>query len=253
MLLLPQACSPQQLTNLLAASPVNASSWALTLCRCFAFERSAAALLLYNTSQAGPHAPLLHPTSSPAPPPTSAPSSTPTAAASSAGSKTDTQQQPGLMHTFSDISPHQQQAATVATTTPATAAALPLSSASAFSPPHAAESDAGQPSSQDRSQTAQRAAAKPEAREHSCSPDVAFVLLPRMQMGMTHIATAACYTAVANVARTMAKSAVAADQSNAASAGKIMGWTGFCSHACHLCCSLRHTSSQWSKAPMGWL
>ena len=42
-------------------------------------------------------------------------------------------------------------------------------------------------------------------------------------MGMTHIATAACYTAVASVARTLAKSAVAADQTNAISAGKIMG------------------------------
>jgi len=221
--LLPQACSPQQLTNLLAASPVNASSWASTLCRCFAFERSAAALLLYNTPQAGPHAPLLHPTSGPSPPPTSAPSAIPAAAASSAGSTADTQQQPGLMHTLSDISTYQQQAATVATTTPATAATLPLSSATAFSPPNAAKSDAYQNSSQDSSQTAQRAAAKPEAHDHSGSPDVAFVLLPRMQMGMTHIATAACYTAVANVARTLAKSAVATDQSNAASAGKMMG------------------------------
>ncbi|KAL0049229.1 hypothetical protein WJX82_009193 [Trebouxia sp. C0006] len=214
-----QACSPEQLTNLLVASPVNASSWALTLCRCFAFERSAAALLLYNTSQAGPHAPLLHPISSPSPSPKSAPSSTPTAAASSAGSTTDTQQQPGLMHTLSDISTYQQQTATTVTTTPATAATQPLPSATAFSPPNAAASDAYQHSSQDRSHTAQRAAATPEARDHSGSADVAFVLLPRMQMGMTHIATAACYTAVASVARTLAKSAVAADQTNAISAG----------------------------------
>ncbi|DBA77508.1 hypothetical protein WJX77_009976 [Trebouxia sp. C0004] len=204
-----QACSPQQLTSLLVTRPVNASSWASTLCRCFAFERSTAALLLYNTSQAGPHAPLLHPTSGPSPSPTSDPSLAPTAAASSAGSTTDTQQQPGLMHTLSDISTHQQQAATVGTTPPAITATLPLPSATASSLPNAAEPDANQ--HPDSSQAAQRAAAKPEARDHSGSPDMAFVLLPRMQMGMSHIASAACYTAVANVARTLAKSAVAAD------------------------------------------
>lgn len=129
------------------------------------------------------------------------------------------------MHTLSDISTYQQQTATTVTTTPTTAATQPLPSATAFSPPNAAASDAYQHSSQDRSHTAQRAAATPEARDHSGSADVAFVLLPRMQMGMTHIATAACYTALANVAHTLAKSAVAADQTNAASAGKIMGWT----------------------------
>jgi len=127
------------------------------------------------------------------------------------------------MHTLSDISTYQQQTATTVTTTPATAATQPLPSATAFSPPNAAASDAYQHSSQDRSHTAQRAAATPEARDHSGSADVAFVLLPRMQMGMTHIATAACYTAVANVARTLAKSAVAADRTNATSAGKISG------------------------------
>ena len=155
------------------------------------------------------------------------------------------------MHTLSDISTYQQQAATVATTTPATAATLPVPSATAFSPPTAAASNACQHSSRDSSQTAQRATAKPEARDHSGSPDLAFVLQPRMQMGMTHIATAACYTAVANVARTLAKSAVAADQTNAMSAGTIMGWTQSCSHACHLCCFLRHASIQLSKGTNG--
>ncbi|DBA68248.1 TPA: hypothetical protein ACH3X2_013864 [Trebouxia sp. C0005] len=209
-----QACSPQQLTNLLVASPVNASSWASTLCRCFAFERSAAALLLYNTSQAGPHAPLLHPTSSLSPPPTPAPFPTPTAAASSAGSTTDTRQQPSSTHALSE-----QQAATATTTTSVTAATLPLPSATASSPLKVTESDAHRHSSQDSSQTAKRGAANLEACDHSGSLDAAFVLLPRMQLGMTHIATAACYTAVANVARTLAKSAVAADQSNTISAG----------------------------------
>ena len=228
-----QACSAHQLTNLLVKSQVIATSWASTLCRCFAFERSAAALLLYNTSQAGAHAALV--------PRTPPPSGTTPPAASRAGTPTDSQDSPDASYILNNTSTSEQQPAVTSppgatavqpqTMTPPPAT-TPSQTPSASIPPSSgpvssshnchdssnrscAHQDLGQSSTHD----AQQATTRPEAQDQSGSTDVAAVLLPRMPMGLTHITSAACYTAVANVARALARSAAAADQ--ATSSGKV--------------------------------
>lgn len=227
-----QACSAHQLTNLLVKSQVSATSWASTLCRCFAFERSAAALLLYNTSQAGAHVALV--------PRTPPPSGTTPPSATRAGTPTDSQQRPDASYILDHTSTSEQQPAVtsppVATavlpqtmtpppvTTPSQTptAPIPPSSGSVSSSHNCHDSStrshAHQDSGQSTTNDAQQAATRPEAQDQSGSTDVAAVLLPRMPMGLTHIRSAACYTAVANVARALARSAAAADQ--AALSGK---------------------------------
>ena len=231
-----QACSPQQLAKLLMQSP-GTLDWAATICRCFALERSAAAVLLYNTSQAGPHVALGVSTSS-YPTPSSTASDPPAQAALQ-------QQQPQLCQNGSTDEPqHPQQytshsvaAADNATVTndaaadnatglrhPSAARSSNDTAHASISPQKALDNRYSPDSTQTPVQRAmqapeQRASAQAAARDQSSSPDVAAVLLPRMQLGLKNITGVTTYTAVAGVARQLAVSAQAADQVKATFAG----------------------------------
>ena len=188
-----QACSQQQLTSVLLNSPVSAASWAPTLCRCFAFERSAAALLMYNTSQAGPHAALGRPQL--------------TCSA--------TPNHPNNNH------PHGPHQTAPATDTYGSNQSLTSQPASALLPEAAASEQsetraggiAGSPTPLPTStptQPAQPASATAGASHESDGIELATVVLPRMPLGLKHITSGTAYTAVANVARALGKCSVAA-------------------------------------------
>lgn len=187
-----QACSQQQLTSVLLNSPLVAASWAPTLCRCFAFERSAAALLMYNTSQAGPHASLGGPGLGP---------STPT-------------QPPNKDHFHES---HQKAAATE--TYGANQSFRPDKPTSISPSSESTESEqakareggaAGNPNPTPNpipypgpTPSTQPAPAVTGASDDSIQ--LASVVLPRMPLGLKHITTPTAYTAVADVARALGR------------------------------------------------
>ena len=194
------------MTSLLVHSPITAASWATTLCQCFAFQRSSAALLLHQTSQAGPHALLPHRFPTPS-------SRTASLAAAQAAS---------LQQSADGTCTADQQP-----TSTGSAAASTLNQTSSCQHNSAPLQDR-QDASQSSTGRAHSATAEPEATDEASSADVVTVLLPRMPMGLSHITAPACYAAVANVARTMAKAAHKADQANVTSSGEPAGDRAYC-------------------------
>lgn len=205
-----QACSQQQLTTLLLNSPVSAASWAPTLCRCFAFERSAAALLMYNTSQAGPHTavtrPQLTPSTSPQHP-----------------SSNNLPHAPH--HTalgLNPCEPTQSDSDGAASSPPPEPVARECSETSAGDPDdrtqaggaHAGRTQAG------RTYPSKQASAAAGASDESDGRvELATVVLPRMPLGLKHITSSTAYTAVANVARALGRCSMAAGRESPAHSG----------------------------------
>lgn len=194
-----QACSQQQLTGVLLNSPLSAASWAPTLCRCFAFEHSAAALLMYNTSQAGPHASLrgaqLAPTT-----PTQAPNKDHPRESHQTAAATETYgaNQSARPDKPTSISPSSEPTESEqAEAREGGAAGSPNPSPTLNPIPHLAPTP-----------SAQQAPAITGASDDSIQ--LASVLLPRMPMGLKHITTPTAYTAVANVARSLGRCSGAA-------------------------------------------
>lgn len=208
-----QACPASKLTALLALGPSSAACWTATLCRCFAFERSAAALLMHNTSRAGPHALL-------APPPVH----------DSSASKLVTQGLTGLqgLQAQAEDSGHlPQQSATPQTQLgssdqrePATATGTGIETkiretgtgrgteATGNTPDlRPEESATGRVTYHSQQAEQISAAAFPSATQSDA------VMLPRMALGLTHITSQATYNAVAGVARTLGHATAVADLS----------------------------------------
>ena len=193
-----QAWSQQRLTSLLVNNPVSAACWAPTLCRSFAFERSAAALMMYNTSQAGAHASLLRPQLNPSTPPKD-------------GSANHA------------LTSHQQAQPTVNT-----ARLKPNVDKPAADPslPQATTSDISQASAKDSLgngvHNAQQSSANPGSATsgEDGGAELATLLLPRMPLGLTYMTNASTYTAVANVARTLGRSSLPASAAKPAHSGQ---------------------------------
>ena len=217
------------------------TSWATTICRCFAFERSAAALLLHNTAQAGPHAALKFAPSVPA------------VFHQSTAHQTDGKQS----HQKDSVDPASkpQQGATylhaaaegseftvtagassLNSTVSASGAGPHLSSTGSRAPtgvvksgPHASPEAQGiNDAPISSTESTQRASAQAAARDQSSGPDTTAVLLPRMHLGLRYIAASTTYRAVASVARQLAASAQATDQNKDTFAGDAH-WSTSCS------------------------
>ena len=193
-----QACSQQQLTRLLVNSPVSAASWAPTLCRSFAFERSAAALLMYNTSQAGPHA---APMRSQLDPFTSHKDQPANHALTS-----NQQAQPTA--DVAQNKPHVDKAADPS---------LPQAAASRIS------EAPGEDSLGKGVQAPQQSSANIQSSGKDVGAELATVLLPRMPLGLKFITAPSTYTAVANVARTLGRSSLPASAAQPAQSGQLCG------------------------------
>ena len=182
-------------------SSVSSASWASTLCRCFAFERSAAALLLYNTSQAGPHAALT--------PQRRPPDPRPTAASMSDEAQADSLRQPtcnspmAAATCLADPPPVITSSCRGTASPPDTAASPPPTAVPASAPAPAQTHGQGEGTPQARG--ASRHGVTTSSAEASRQAQLATVLLPRMQMGLVHITAPATYVAVASAARTLAR------------------------------------------------
>ncbi|KAL3144083.1 hypothetical protein ABBQ32_003877 [Trebouxia sp. C0010 RCD-2024] len=190
------ACSQQQLTTLLLNSPVSAASWAPTLCRCFAFERSAAALLMYNTSQAGPHTAMARPQLTPSTSPQHPSSNNPPHAPHHTALGPD------------PCEPRQSVSDAAASSLPPEPVARECSKTSAADPVgriQAGRTQAG------RTYPSKQASAATEASDDSGGQfELATVVLPRMPLGLKHITTSTAFTAMANVARALGRCSMAA-------------------------------------------
>lgn len=195
-----QACPSSKLAALLALGPCSAACWATMLCRCFAFERSAATLLMHNTSRAGPHLVLgtkpVHnsDTNSLTKPVHDSdinshmrPATLDSAAHQMHGQhKLDS---PSRQHSMSQ--PHAQG--------PCQAPAR-----TSDCPPASATAEVVGTDERQSGQLSNQAVPLDEAQLES-------VLLPRMQLGLTHVTSQATYAAVAGVARTLGQAAAVAD------------------------------------------
>lgn len=183
-----QACPSSKLAALLALGPCSAACWAGTLCRSFAFERSAATLLMHNTSRAGPHLVLgtkpVHEsdTNSPVRPAT---------LDSTAHQMQGQHKLDSRSRRHSESQPNAQDPCQP----PARTSDCPPASATA----EVVGTEGQQPG-----QLSNQAVPLDEAQLES-------VLLPRMQLGLTHITSQATYAAVAGVARTLGQAAAIGD------------------------------------------
>ena len=231
-----QACTQQQLTDLLVNRPSMVVSWAPTLCRCFAFERSAAALLMYNTSQAGPHAAVTRPMLDSSTTPCINPSINPSADSQGHDSKPA-------------CPPHHQQAPSAGVVCAQPTAQT--DSRTDVQPPEASANDLHEP----RSPSGAASSSKDGVRQAPASTSTSILnqgaelgtsVLPRMPLGLKHITAAATYTAVAKVARTLGNSSLAAAGHESSSHSKC--FLGFeivyppLAGGHHLCCALRGKS-----------
>lgn len=200
-----QACSQQQLTTLLLNSPVSAASWAPTLCRCFAFERSAAALLMYNTSQAGPHTAMARPQLTPSTSPQHPSSNNPPHAPHHTALGPD------------PCEPRQSVSDAAASSLPPEPVARECSKTSAADPVgriQAGRTQAG------RTYPSKQASAATEASDDSGGQfELATVVLPRMPLGLKHITTSTAFTAMANVARALGRCSMAAGRESPTHSG----------------------------------
>ena len=215
-----QACSQQQLTTLLLNSPVSAASWAPTLCRCFAFERSAAALLMYNTSQAGPHTALARPQLSPSTPPKH-PSRNhlPQAPHDTAPALDPCEPSQSARGAGASLLPPESVARECSETSAGGSAGRTNAGRTQGGRTYAGISQAGT-SQAGRTYPAQQAsAAEGASDENDGRVELATVVLPRMPLGLRHITTDTAYTAVANVARALGRCSMAAGCQSSAHSG----------------------------------
>ena len=209
-----QACPSSKLTALLMLGPSSAACWAAMLCRCFAFERSAAALLMHNTSRAGPHATIE----------TSCPHDT-SETESCVSSTTEVQK----VHQAGPGSQVQQQGAAAQSSqqNPAPSSnehqphkdgleSLPAAKAGHSSQPEAVSTKLEASSKTASLDTTLEASSKAALWD---TAHMETVLLPRMALGLTHITSQATYAAVAGVARTLGHAAARADHDSPDSTG----------------------------------
>ena len=199
-----QACPSSKLTALLMLGPSSAACWAATLCRCFAFERSAAALLMHNTSRAGPHATIE----------TSCPGDA--SESESCVSNTIEFQSQQKVKQAGPGSQVQQQgvAAQSSQQNPAPS--------SNEHQPHKDGLESSPAANAGHLSQPEAVPTQPEASSKAALLDTAqmeTVLLPRMALGLTHITSQATYAAVAGVARTLGHAAARADNDNPDSTG----------------------------------
>lgn len=196
-----QACPSSKLTALLMLGPSSAACWAATLCRCFAFERSAAALLMHNTSRAGPHATIE----------TSCPHDT-SETESCVSSTIEFQK----VHQAGPGSQVQQQDAAARSSQQ-----NPAPSSNEHQP-HKDGLESSPAANAGHSSQPEAVPTQCEASNKAALLDTAHmetVLLPRMALGLTHITSQATYAAVAGVARTLGHAAARVDHDSPDSTG----------------------------------
>lgn len=187
-----QACPASKLTALLALGPCSAACWAATLCRCFAFERSAATLVMHNTSRAGPHIML---------------GGTPTNTASDTSSSAV----PVSNENRSDIQQlhnHDEEDRQ-----------LPHPTGVPQHHVNNACQSTGDRSAETVGSEQQQADQRPKATALLNAAHQDSVVLPRMALGLTYVTSQATYAAVAGVARTLGHAAAAADYDGTDSTG----------------------------------